>query len=174
MRHSLLCISSIRLLMPNCVNKFVRQAKKSQLNTAWGQKACYPLQAPFFIHSAGDGSVGRRSFGPPLWSRLKYLNSFWISCNEIYYRHSGSTEDEAYIRFWSPGFSSSTTMFVVWSEMSRQLWDGFPWNSVHTIMSPLGWIVTMLVILKKKSNYLSFHFYLFYLFILITSFSRVQ
>ncbi len=29
-----------------------------------------------------------QSIGPPLWSRLKYLNNYWMDCLEILYRHS--------------------------------------------------------------------------------------
>ena len=35
------------------------------------------------------------SVGPPLWSRLKYLNSYVMDCNEIWFRHLWSPKDEA-------------------------------------------------------------------------------
>ncbi len=30
----------------------------------------------------------------PLWSRLKYLNSYWMYCHEIWFRHSCPPQDE--------------------------------------------------------------------------------
>ncbi len=58
---------------------------------------------------------------PALWSRLKYLNSYWMDQDDILYRYSWSTEDESHWLWWSSDFPSSATMrltFVVLSEMS--------------------------------------------------------
>lgn len=41
------------------------------------------------------GNDGRPG-GPPLCSRLKYLNNYWIDCNEIMFGHSGTPRDESY------------------------------------------------------------------------------
>ncbi len=67
----------------------------------------------------------------PLWSRLKYLNNFWMNCHEILCRHARFPED--YWLWWAPDFSSSVTgLLVILSWVSQQqqincheLWAAF-------------------------------------------------
>ncbi len=53
---------------------------------------------------------------PPLWSRLKYLNNYWMD-----FVHSWSPEDETYWSWWSPGLSCSA---ILRSNFSFVLWNG--------------------------------------------------
>ncbi len=46
----------------------------------------------------------------PLWSRLKYLNNYWMDCCEIWCRYSWSSEDVSHWLWWASDFSSSATM----------------------------------------------------------------
>ncbi len=81
---------------------------------------------------------------PPLWSRQKCLNNYWMDCHEVWCRHSWCPEDESYWLWWSWLFLT----FVVLSEMSRQRLDGLSWNLVQTFMFPSWWLVISLIILR--------------------------
>lgn len=74
--------------------------------------------------SFGDGN---QSVDPPLWSRLKHLCNlnYWMDCHECFCRDS-----------WSPDLPCTTSRFtfVVLSELSQQLFNGF-WNLLPTIKS---------------------------------------
>ncbi len=50
------------------------------------------------------------SVGPSLWSRWKY--HCLMDCHDILYRHSWFPEDVSYGLSWSPGFSSSATVWL--------------------------------------------------------------
>ncbi len=86
----------------------------------------------------------RRSVGPPLWSRLKYLNNYRMDCRDIWYTYPCCPEDECCQLWWSPDFSSSANCrFVILNEMSREPLGGF--GTFDTFMAPSGWIVITLV-----------------------------
>ncbi len=93
------------------------------------------------------------SGGLPLWSWLKYLNSYWIDCNDILYRYLWSPRDEAHTLNWSPALHCSTFMrtFVVFkwgvllicrligmklsSDIHLPPWDNFIWRSPNFLYS---------------------------------------
>lgn len=54
-------------------------------------------------------SLVSRSVSPPLWSRLIFLKTHWMDCDEFLSRHSCSPEDEACWFEWSPDFFSCTS-----------------------------------------------------------------
>lgn len=71
--------------------------------------------------------------GPPLWTRLKYLN-IWMNCHDIFYRRAQSPPTMNPNDF-SSDFSSSSTIqltFVTVSKISRKLLDRLSLNLVHT------------------------------------------
>ncbi len=90
------------------------------------------------------------SGGPPLWSRLKYLNNHRRECHETLHLNSCCRDDEE-------SFSSSATSrlaFAVFSEISQKLLDGFPRNLVQTFMFPsvstvLCWLQTSSISLRS-------------------------
>ncbi len=85
---------------------------------------------------------------PPLWSRLNSLNNFKIDCHEVLHTYSWSPGDESSWLWWSPDFSSSTTVsftFMVSCEIFQHLLDGLPLNLIHTFMSCSEWIIITLL-----------------------------
>lgn len=45
------------------------------------------------MHDPRDGNVGL-SVGPPLWSRMRYQNNYWMDCNEILARSTAEFFNE--------------------------------------------------------------------------------
>ncbi len=94
--------------------------------------------------------LASRSVSPPLWSRLKYLNNYWMDWHEILYRNSWSPEDEANWLKWSTDCSFSVTMRLTFLFLSDLLCDSY-WMDFNEIwiqitMLPKGLILMTLVI----------------------------
>ena len=74
-------------------------------------------------------------FTYPAW----YLQIDETDRQGISRRHSCAPDDKPGWFRWSPNISYSATKgltFAILSEMSQQLWDGFPWHLVQTFISP--------------------------------------
>ena len=82
------------------------------------------------------------SVGPPLWSRLKYLNYYWMVHQDIFDRHSLSPEVESCWLWWSTLFYSIDTIrltFAILSEMAPSI-------GLYKCLLPSGWNTISLVI----------------------------
>ncbi len=73
-----------------------------------------------------------------VWFRLKYLNNYWMDCDEIWFRHSSSPQHELYWLCWSSDFSSSA---IIRSKFSLYLLNGL----VQNVLQPEGWRSCVLV-----------------------------
>lgn len=84
----------------------------------------------------GSGSL---LVSPPLCSKLRYPNNFWMDCHKFLCRHSLSPPDETH---WLE-FAPSRFTFVVLRQMSQQLLD---WLSCFlTFMFPSGLVISFVI-----------------------------
>ncbi len=86
---------------------------------------CLSIKAScVFRHASGsrDVNVGRL-VGPRLWSRLKYLNNFWVDCHEMWFRYPQSPEDESF----NPWISVILWFFLK-CHHEADIVGGFEWN----------------------------------------------